>query len=137
MKRVTLFVIIILFIGTVGAFAQQFENESEIYPKTLQIHRIYSHNMGYRIDYVRQDYTVGTLWAPIEWFRGAASTGEIAYGQGRAYPYVTFFYKDGEVDHFRLYIIENPAHQSWGSLDPGTDYSGEFPSPDSKPVVNF
>jgi hypothetical protein len=136
-KRVTLITLVLLLIGTVGAFAQQFENESELYPKTLQIARIFNHSDGYRVDYIRQNYTVGTFWAPIEWFRGAASVGAMAFGDGPAYPYVTFFYKDGEVDHFRLYVIENPAHDSWGYLDPNVDYSGEFPSPDSKPVISF
>ncbi|MCK5737335.1 MAG: hypothetical protein KAH21_12695 [Spirochaetaceae bacterium] len=137
MKRITLFVISLLLFCTAGAFAQKFENESEIYPKTLHIGRIYNHSKGFRVDYIRQDYTVGSFWAPIEWFRGTASTGEITYGESKAYPYVTFYYKDGAVDHFRLYLIENPAHESWGSLDPGTDYSDRFPSADSKPEISY
>jgi hypothetical protein len=136
-KRATFFVIILLLISAAGAFAQNIENESELYPKTLQIARIFNHSKGYRVDYIRQDYTVGTFWAPVEWFRGAASMGAIAHGSGRAYPYVTFFYRDGEVDHFRLYLVESPAHESWGFLDPNTDYSGEFPPVDSKPEISF
>ena len=137
MKRITLFVILVLLVGTAGAFADEFENESVLYPKSLQIKYIYPLSEGYRIDYIRQNYTLGTLWAPIEWFLGTANIGSIAYGEGRAYPYVTFYYKDGEVDHFRLYLVENPAHESWNSLDPGVDYSGEFPPADSKPVVTY
>ncbi len=137
MKRIILFVLIILLISTAGAFAQKFENESDFYPKTVQIARIFNNTNGYRVDYIRQDYTIDTFWAPIDWFRGAGSTGAIAFGQGRAYPYVTFFYKEGVVDHFRLYLVENPAHESWGFLDPTVDYSGEFPSADSKPEINF
>lgn len=136
-KRISIFVIVILIFGAAGAFAQNFEDESEYYPKTLQIASIFNHSDGFRVDYIRQDYTVGTFWAPIEWFRGAASMGAIAHGKGRAYPYVTFFYKDGEVDHFRLYLYENPAHESWGYLDPTVDYTGEFPAVDSKPEISF
>ncbi len=127
----------ILLLGTVGAFAQQFENESEIYPKTLQIHKIYNNSRGFKIEYVKADFSLGSFWAPIEWFRGSDSTGAIAYGEGGAYPYVSFFYKAGELSHFRLYLVENPAHESWGSLDPRGDYSEEFPDPDSKPVIVY
>ena len=137
MKRITLLALMIFILGTVGAFAQQPENESTFYPKTLQIHKIYNHSMGFKVEYIRQDYSLGSFWAPIEWFRGAASTGEIAYGEGPSYPYVTFFYNSGELDHFRLYLIENPAHSSWGALDPTADYSGEFPDPESVPEITY
>ena len=136
-KRITLLAIVLVLISTVGAFAQDFKNESEFYSKTLQINQIYNNAKGFKVEYIRQDYTLGSFWAPIEWFRGAASTGEIAYGDSAAYPYVSFFYKSGELDHFRLYLFENPAHASWGSLDPTVDYSAEFPSPDSKPVISY
>ena len=136
-KRILLFVISLFLFSTAGAFAQKFENESELYPKTVPIARVYNTENGLRVDYIRQDYTIGTFWAPIDWFRGAASTGEIAYGEGAAYPYVTFYYKDGVVDHFRLYLIENPADESWGFLDPGVDYSDKFPPADSKPEISF
>ncbi len=136
-KRKTLFVILALLVGAAGLFADEYENESVLYPKSLQIKYIYPHTKGYRIDYIRQNYTMGVLWAPIEWFQGTANIGTITMGEGKAYPYVTFYYKDGEIDHFHLYLMENPAHESWGSLDPGVDYSGEFPSPDSKPVITY
>lgn len=137
MKRITLLTLLVLIISTSAVFAQQFENESEMYPKTLQIHKIYNHSMGFKVEYIRQDYSLGSFWAPIEWFRGAASTGVIAYGKGPAYPYVSFFYMNGEMSHFRLYLIENPAHESWGSLDPNVDYTGEFPDPETKPVITY
>lgn len=137
MKRITLLALMILLLAATGAFAQQLENESELYPKTMQIHKIYNHSNGFKIEYVKSDYSLGSFWAPIEWFRGTNSTGGIAYGEGGAYPYVSFFYKAGEMSHFRLYLVENPAHESWGSLDPGTDFSGEFPDPESKPDITY
>ena len=137
MKRIILVFLILISAGITGAFAQEIKNESEYYPVTLSIAKIYTSPQGYRIDYIRQDYSLGTLWAPLEWFRDSASTGEIAYGKGRAYPYVTFFYKDGQVDHFRLYLLPNPADETWGVLDKDTDYSDKFPSPDSKPEISY
>ncbi|MCG8452496.1 MAG: hypothetical protein MI717_04860 [Spirochaetales bacterium] len=137
MKRVSVIALILFVLCTVGAFAQQFPNESELYPKSLQIAKIYNHSKGYRIDYIRQDYTVGTFWAPVAWFREAGGIGEIAYGEGESYPYVSFFYKDGQMDHFRLYLFRNLAHESWGFLDPTIDYDGEFPANDALPEISF
>ena len=135
MKLATFFTVILLSAAALGIGAQQFENESEYYPKSFQIHRIYTLSKGYRIDYVTQNYKIGTFWAPIEWFRGAGSTGEIAYGTGAAYPYVTFFFKEGIVEHFRLYLVESPAHESWGMLSPAEDYADQFPASDAKPEI--
>lgn len=137
MKRVIVTILILFFAGAALLTAQQFKDESEYYPKTVPIGRIYPHELGYRIDFIKQDYSIGTIYAPSEWFRSAASIGEIAYGSGPAYPYATFFYKDGEVDHFRLYLIESYGHESWGRLEAGVDYSGEFPPDDSKPQIVF
>ncbi len=138
MKRIILFVIVLLLMTTGVLFAQKFKDESEFYPKTLQIHRIFTHSLGYKIEYITQSRELGVFWAPIEWFGGpAATTGEIAYGKGGAFPYMTFFFKNGELDHFRLYLYESPQHESWGTLDETQDYSGDFPSPDAKPELNF
>ncbi len=54
MKRITILAILILTLSTAALFAQQFENESEMYPKTLQIHKIYNHAKGFKIEYIRQ-----------------------------------------------------------------------------------
>ena len=66
MKLATFFAVILLAAGALGIGAQQFENESEYYPKSFQIHRIYTLSKGYRIDYVTQNYKIGTF-ASIWW----------------------------------------------------------------------
>ncbi len=136
MKRITL-IFLIALAASVCTMAQQFENESEYYPKSFQIHKIYTHTLGFRIDYIKQDYSIDTLWAPIEWFRSTAGSGSMAYGDSLAYPYITFYFKNGELNHFRLYLIESKAHSSWGVLSALTDYSEKFPSPDSAPVFEL
>lgn len=135
MKRMTIIMILLLAMA-VSAVAQQFENESEYYPKTLPIERISIHSLGYRIDYIKQDYTIGTFWAPVGWFRSAGTMGEIAYIDS-GYPYVSFFYKNGVLDHFRLYLIESMEHSSWDILDNATDYSDRFPDLDSIAEIQF
>ncbi len=135
MNRIAL-ICLIAFVASV-CMAQQFENESEYYPKSFQIDRIYTHKLGFRIDYIKQDYSIDTLWAPIEWFRSTAGKGSIAYGDSRAYPYITFYTKNGELSHFRLYLIENKTHGSWGVFRSPGDHDDKFPSPDSTPVFKL
>ncbi|PIE04084.1 MAG: hypothetical protein CSA76_06115 [Spirochaetales bacterium] len=137
MKRITLFVIVLLLLSTGVLFAQKFKNESEFYPKTFQIHKVFPHSKGYKIEFITQSHELSSFWAPIQWFDGPDNVGEIAYGIGKAYPYITFFYLNGELDHFRMYLIESPLHPSWGNLDPTQDYSAEIPSPDTKPEPSF
>ncbi|OQX29106.1 MAG: hypothetical protein B0D92_05525 [Spirochaeta sp. LUC14_002_19_P3] len=134
MKRIML---ILLVAAAMSAYAQQFENESEFYVKTLPVNRIYLYNPGYRIDYIRQDSSIGTLWAPAEWFRKPATMGKVVYGKGNEYPYVSFFFKNGVLDHFRLYLIQNKLDDSWGDMGSEADYQGKFPSPDTIPTIEF
>lgn len=136
MKR-TVLVVMILLLSGVSVFSQKIANESYLYPKTFQIRRIYTHPLGYRVDYLKQDYSIGTLWAPIEWFRTAANIGELAYTSGPATPFITFFFKEGVLDHFSIYAFANPLHPSWALLDAGTDYTQDFPSPDTIPEIDF
>lgn len=90
MKHITFPLALLLVIGTVTIFAQNFENESEIYPKTLQIAQASRHAEGMRVDYIRQNYTVGTFWALNEWFSGPERIGEIFYGITKPTPMSLF-----------------------------------------------
>jgi len=137
MKHITFSLALLLVIGTVTIFAQNFENESEIYPKTLQIAQASRHAEGMRVDYIRQNYTVGTFWAPNEWFSGPERIGEIFYGDNKAYPYVTFYFKDGALDHFRLYLSERDANQVREVLESLADDTAKFPPAESTPEIDF
>lgn len=135
MKRIVSLTIV--FLSALAVFAQNFENESEYYAKTVPITKIYTHKEGYRVDYIREGRLVDTFWAPLEWFRGSQRKGAIAFGTGLAYPYASFFFKDGVLSHFRLYLVENPAHESWAGYDPEEEKAANFPPADSNPEINF
>lgn len=135
MKRIITFAVVIS--GLCSLSAQNFENESEYYAKTVPIARIYTHEEGYRIDYMREDNRLDTFLAPLEWFYGSQRKGVIAFGEGRAYPYASFFFKDGDLDHFRLYLVESLAHESWATYETGDETAANFPPGDSNPEINF
>lgn len=135
MKRIICLTAVIL--GAFALFAQDFENESEYYAKTVPITKIYTHKEGYRVDYIRKGRLTDTFWAPSEWFRGSQRKGAIAFVAGAAYPYASFFFKDGVVNHFRLYLVENLAHESWATYRPEEEIAANFPPADSTPEINF
>jgi len=134
-KRIISLTIVIL--GALALSAQNFENESEYYAKTVPITKIYTHREGYRIDYLREGNQVGIFWAPSEWFRGSQRKGGIAFGEGIAYPYASFFFKDGVLNHFRLYLVESLAHESWGTYGPEEQIAPDFPPADASPEIDF
>ena len=137
MKRLFLILITIAFMGVISIHAQVISEESEYYPKTLMISRIYTHTLGYKVNYFKQDRTLGTLWLPKEWFFGPNKIGSILYGHSSVTPYGVFYYKEGEVTHFRLYIIYPFANADWQALEQHIDYTDQFPNPQSKPIVEY
>lgn len=106
--------LMVLFMILCGTFLYAEVTTSEFYPKTMAINRVYPNKDGYRVDYIKSNRTLGTFYCPTEWFQKAAGYGEIVYGEGSQYPYATFYYKDGKIDHFRLYLVSNFNDISWG-----------------------
>jgi len=121
-KKTAFFILLIMFLSVSFLVAES----ASIYPKTMAISRIYPHALGYRVDYIKSNRSIVTFYAPIKWFGKAAGYGDIFYGKGTEFPYATFYYKDGKIDHFRLYLIENFNDPSWGSLRGDKKYDDKF-----------
>ncbi len=109
-----------------GAQETQSKFNAEIYPKTMGIYKVYPHKLGYRVDYYKSDRSLGTFYAPLSWFEGTSAYGEIVYGTDRTYPYVTFYYKDGAISHFRLYLFQDYYHSSWAYFQDPTKFDDRF-----------
>lgn len=125
-KRTAFFILLIMFVSASFLSAEISESKrSNIYPKTMAIYKVYPHALGYRVDYIKSNRTIGTFYAPLTWFQKSAGYGEIAYGFGKEYPYATFYYSEGKIDHFRLYLIEDFNDMSWGRLR-GDNYDDKF-----------
>ncbi|QEN08847.1 hypothetical protein EXM22_12930 [Oceanispirochaeta crateris] len=122
-KKAVFFILFIMIVT--ASFLSAETTTASVYPKTMAINRIYPHALGYKVDYIKSNRTIGTFYAPISWFQKTAGYGEIAYGTGKHYPYATFYYVDGKIDHFRLYLIEDFNDPSWGHLR-GDDNDDKF-----------
>ena len=127
MKKLILFIAILMIVTSLAVFAET----SEFYVKTLPIVKIYDHNLGYRIVYMKSDFELTAIYIPKEWFRAVAETGEppkaeLVAGRDSSYPYFSVFWKGAEFDHVRLYLQSNLNDPSWGDLDPLKDISEKF-----------
>ena len=113
-KLIAVLVFLSIFSG-VTLFAQQTE-ESELYVKTIFVVKVYNDNLGFRVDYQTSDMKLHSIYMPQEWFGVAAGYGEVVYGNHPSAPYLSIWYKDDKVDHFRLYVKEDFADPSWGAF---------------------
>ena len=127
MKKLILLIIIIMIVAGIGAFAET----SEFYVKTLPIVKVYDHNLGYRIVYMKSDFELTAFYIPKDWFKTASETGEppkaeLVSGKDSSYPYFSVFWKGSEFDHIRIYLQSDLNNPSWGDLDPTVDISEKF-----------
>ncbi len=114
MKHKMLSVLLFLFIlSGVSLFAEA--ETSELYVKTIYIVRVYSDNLGFRVDYQTSNLQMHSVYMPTEWFGESGGYGEVIYGNHPSAPYMSIWYKDAKVDHFRLYVKEHFSDPSWGS----------------------
>jgi len=127
LKKLILLITIIMIVAGIGAFAQT----SDFYVKTLPIVKVYDHNLGYRIVYMKSDFELTAIYIPKDWFKTASETGEppkaeLVAGKDSSYPYFSVFWKNGEFNHIRIYLQSDLNNPSWGDLDPTVDISEKF-----------
>lgn len=114
-KILAAFIFCILFSG-VSLAADSHAEESEFYVKTIFIVKVYNDNLGFRVDYQTSNMELYSIYMPQEWFGTSGGYGEVIYGDHPSAPYMSVWYKDGKIDHFRLYVKEDFNHPSWGAF---------------------
>ncbi len=101
---------------------------SNLYAKTAFISKIYPHQDGYKVVYVKSNMDLGVFYVPIEWFQEAGGKAEILYGSSSSFPYFTAYYnhEEGSFDHIRLYVHDDINNFSWGSFDRTAEVADRF-----------
>ena len=131
MRHRLLIVLLVLFITGGVAFAQQETADEEdpvIFPVTVYLNTVYQHSLGYVVDYNDSELYFQRTYLPGRWFTSAAGRGEILYSMDKSVPYMVVYYVNGEFDHLRLFVHENPYHSSWDQLPAGVELEDEFSS---------
>ncbi|RKX93219.1 MAG: hypothetical protein DRP59_03535 [Spirochaetes bacterium] len=127
MKKIILFFTVLLFVSA-AIFAQ----DSEIYVKSVPISKVYNHQLGFRVVYMKSNMEMAAFYLPKAWFETASVTGtvqkaEVLYGKEASYPYFSVFWINGKFDHIRLYLKSDLGDVSWGDINPAWgDISEKF-----------
>ncbi|MDR2468043.1 MAG: hypothetical protein LBD22_03690 [Spirochaetaceae bacterium] len=106
--------------------------ESEFYVVQIPIERVFTHRKGYIIEYRKSPFVNKRVYIPNEWFIPVKGNAEplkaeiILTGTGKRWPQMSLYYKDGVVDHVRLYLRRDQRHFTWGILPPISDYDSQF-----------
>jgi hypothetical protein len=109
-------------------FAQdsQKDKDSEYYYKNVSLEKIYPYRNGYVVQY-RRGISMDKVYLPMSWFSSSAGKGEIVtLPQGKAWPSLSVYYKNGEFSHVRLYVHHLPSHQTWGVIPQNVNLDSSF-----------
>jgi len=118
-------------IGALPAAAQADKwgaaNTSELYYINLPVEKVYTYRKGYVVLYRKGVNTLGTAYLPYNWFRANVKKAEvIQLADGKTWPSMSVFYKEGKFYAVRLYVARRGAHQTWGMLPSLTNIDDRF-----------
>jgi len=130
MKKLTVAAVFAVFL-VIGSpvFAQDNhkEQQSEYYYKNISLEKIYPYRNGYIVQYRRGINTIDKAYLPMSWFTGSAGKGEIiTLPQGKVWPSLTVYYKNGEFSHVRLYVHHLTSHETWGTIPQAVNIDSSF-----------
>lgn len=122
MKRIAL--VLLLMIGFTLFLSAA---ESEYYVKTLYIQKVYSHSLGYKIEYRRSNSMyLAQAYLPLEWFGSPDSPAKLVYANDNSVPFINIYWKNGVFDHLVLFVHQSFQHLSWGTLQQTEDIAARF-----------
>ena len=109
--------------------------DSELFVRSVPIVKVYLYREGYKIDYMKNNFDIGSLYLPLNWFTGSGGKGELVMADDPSFPYFSVFWRGGEFSHIRLYLRNNLLHGSWGNPTNPDEVGGRFK--DEPPEFQF
>lgn len=120
---------LVLFVLTLftGVYAQEMENEAELFYINVPIVRVYDHIDAYVVHYQKGNMAVGQVFVPKEWF----NTREVNKSRVRPLakgltPYMTVIYANGEFQKVFLNMPTNRSHSAWKILSHNIDVASRM-----------
>lgn len=115
MKKWIILCLLFILVGSmINLYAA---DDVNMFAKTVQIVKIYSHELGYKVTYYKTAGGVNSIYIPFSWFNQKAGKGQVLWGSHRSFPYFTVFWVDGKLNHIKLFLQENMGHLTWGTLN--------------------
>ena len=91
-------------------------SQSDYYPVNLNVTKIFSNALGYRVVYRKGEVGFADLFIPVEWFVPGGKA-QLLPGRGSSLPYLVVYFKnDGTFSHLKLFVQDDRNHSSWGQL---------------------
>lgn len=97
---------------------------SDLYVKTVYVTKVYAHEKGYKVLYVKSNLDIGEAYIPLSWV--AEKKAIIVPGNDPAFPYMSIYWKQGEFFKVILYVPDRPDHPSWGIIPRTEDVTALF-----------
>ncbi len=113
MKRLVAGILLLFIVGLFAASA----DESKMFVVTKMISKIYTHRLGFKVVFLKNDLSQGEFYVPMRWFDDAGGKGMLIKGKEPVFPFFSIFWYEGEFHHIKLYAQANLAHETWGSLE--------------------
>ena len=98
---------------------------SDTFIKTVYVERVFTHRLGYMIQYNVSNFRIAEAFIPHTWFTPAGQA-EIVFVNSRSVPYMEVVYRSGEFSHLRLFVHSSPGHPSWVSLQDSEEITRRF-----------
>jgi hypothetical protein len=126
-KPVICIAAVLVLLATLPAFSQAQNYAKDAYVKSVHIIKVWTHPMGYKVQFFTSKSRVADMYVPLSWFnKGIDSKAEIVYGVDAEYPYFTIYWVDGKFDHVTLYLRSDYRDLTWGELGGTADYTSQF-----------
>jgi len=117
----------LLTLASLPAFSQAQAYPKDAYYKVVPIIKIWSHQLGYKLQFWSSKSTVYDIYVPISWFnKGTESKADIYYGNDKQYPYFVIFWVDGKFDHIAIYALNDYHSLTWDVLESANDLTSQF-----------
>ena len=102
-------------------------NISELYYVNVPIEKVYPYKLGYVVLYRKGANGLGRAYIPFEWFRNNVRKAElIQIGDGKTWPCMSVFYKEGAFYGVRLYVAKRLSHLTWGNIPSNVNIDDRF-----------
>lgn len=122
-RRYSIFLAVFLFCITLGPSLAA--EESDYYYVSVPIIKVYANTNGYLVVYRVGSIYTAQAYLPMDWFFSGGK-GEVDYGPGKMYPYMTVFYKAGKFSHVRLHLNSDTNDARWGIISDSDDLKKKF-----------
>jgi hypothetical protein len=133
MKKSILLCAGILLLASAFAFSQAEQKKiTDVFVKTVPVVKVYTHQLGYKVVYVKSNLEMGTIYLPLTWFGKAAGKAALVWENLGEPTYFSIFWADGKFDHIVLHVPNNLSSPIWGALEDSDEVRAKFNVEDLK-----